>query len=247
MNVGLQVYTVRGEITKDFEAAFNKVKKAGYEYLELYGLFENKPEDLKKFLDRLNLSVPAIMFPLEKLMNNLDAVKLICKTLGSRYAVCGILGEEYRTDEGFSKAAEILEQAAVRLKVDNITLAYHNHAFEFEKLKSGKCGYDILVSETQLLKFELDVFWVQYADLDPAEKMRELKDRLGLIHLKDMDNPQDKNFCELGSGVVELKETIKLAEEFGIKYAFVEQDSNWINDNPIESIQKSFKWLHDNF
>ena len=247
MKFGLQVYTIRDEIVKDFENAFCEVKNAGCKNIELSGLFDRDVDELKTFFDSFDLSVVSVMFPLEQLADNIDQIVADCKTLGSTYTVCPYLTEEYRTDEGYNKVAGILEKAARELYNYDIILSYHNHAFEFETLESGKCGYDILVSQTKFLTFELDVFWAQYADLDPIEKMRDLGQRLSLVHLKDMDNRKDKKFCELGTGVVNLSDVISLAEEFGIQYAFVEQDSNWINDDPIESIQKSFKWLKERF
>ena len=243
MEFGLQVYTIRDEIGKDFKNAFCEVQNTGCKNIELSGLFDKKAGELKTFFNTLDLSVVSVMFPIDQLSAQIDQVIADCKTLGSTYVVCPYLPEEHRTDEGYNKVADILEKAAKELQGHDITLAYHNHAFEFETLKSGKCGYDILVSQTKVLAFELDVFWAQHADLDPIKKMHDLGKRLALIHLKDMNNPQDKDFCELGSGVVNLSDVISLAEKSGIPYAFVEQDSNWINDNPIESIHKSFKWL----
>ena len=49
MKFGLQTYTVRKEIAKDFEVAFKAIKEKGYRYIELPGLYEKGADDLKKF------------------------------------------------------------------------------------------------------------------------------------------------------------------------------------------------------
>ncbi len=244
MQFGLQIYTIRDEVDRDFEAAFNKVKNIGYQYIELPGLFNRDADDLRSFFSNVGLSVAAVMFSMEELAVDINQIVSNCKKLRNVYAVCPYLTEEHRTNNGYLEVARLLDQAAKKLKFHGITLAYHNHNFEFETLESGTCGYDILVSQTEFLTFELDVFWLKYAGLNPVAKMEELGERLSLVHLKDMNNECDKNFCELGAGVVDLSSAIQVAEKKDIPFAFVEQDSNWINGNAIESIKKSFDWLN---
>ena len=244
MNFGLQTYTVRQEIAEDFEVAFKAIKETGYRHIELPGLYEKDADELKKFFCEMGLSANAVMFTLEEFENKLETVLMSCEKLNSKYAVCGGLPADYRTEKGYLKVANVLDRAAKHLISNGITVAYHNHAFEFDKLESGKCGYDILLSETKYLTFELDVFWIRFAGIDPVEKMEELQDKISLVHLKDMNNLQEKKFCELGTGIIDLSAVIKAAERIGIEFAFVEQDSNWINDSGLESITKSIDWLN---
>ena len=51
-----------------------------------------------------------------------------------------------------------------------VELAYHNHDFEFNKFEKDITGFDILLGETDkaLLKFELDIYWVTKAGLEPV-------------------------------------------------------------------------------
>ena len=245
MQFGLQAYTIRNEVDTNLVAAFNEVKKVGYRYIELPGLFNRGADDLRSFLCNIDLSVASVMFSIEELVGNIDQVALTCKKLQSRYAVCAYLNEDRRTRKGYLEVAKQLDLAAEKLEFHGITLAYHNHGFEFKQLESGICGYDILVSQTTFLTFELDVFWVMYAGLAPMLKMEELGKKLSLLHLKDMDNECDKNFCELGTGVIDLASIIQVAEKKDIPFAFVEQDDNWISGNAMESIKKSFDWLKE--
>lgn len=246
MEMGLQTYSVRNEMVESIAETLETIRNIGYQYIELPQLYDRKASDLKSLSDNIGLSAVSVMFFLEDFADNLSQVISDCKELRSRYAVCLYTAEEYRTDDGYLKVANILEQAAQQLNSHGITLAYHNHEFEFDVLESGTCGHDILVSATKVLTFELDVGWVQFAGIDPTAKMAELGKRLSLIHLRDMNGKQDRTSCEceLGSGVIDLSPIIKAADKAGIEFAFVEHGNNWIDNDPIKSAQKSASWLH---
>lgn len=239
MKYGLQVYTVRDAINSDFEGTFEAIKKIGYEYVELSGLFDKNVAELKKFLDGLGLKVASIMFAPGEIENNIKNVIEVCGALDSRFVVCPYIGEEYRTVEGYEHLAQVLDLAAEKLRLSGITLAYHNHAFEFDKLSDGCCGYDILFDSTKSLCFEPDVYWLAFAGKDPLEMMRKLKGRMPLVHLKDMSADEARSFCEVGCGILTMKEIIAFAEKSNAEFAFVEQDSNW-SISPIKSAETSF-------
>lgn len=244
MKYGLQVYTVRDVINADFDAAFKAIKKIGYDYVELPGLFGKNPADIKSFMDKVGLTIASVMFSPAELESKLDDIVATCKVFNCRYVVCPHIEQEFRTVEGYSRLAGILDMAAEKLKAASITLAYHNHAFEFDTLADGICGYEILFSNTKSLCFEPDVYWFAFASKEPLEIMRKLKDRMPLLHLKDMAAGEDKKFCEVGHGVLPMKQIISLAREMAVKYAFVEQDSNWAA-SPMESTAASLKGIVD--
>ncbi len=52
-----------------------------------------------------------------------------------------------------------------------IQLNYHNHSFEFANYRTGQRAFDVFVKEfdQELVKFELDVFWVQIGGRDAIE------------------------------------------------------------------------------
>lgn len=242
MKYGLQVYTVRDVINADFDAAFKAIKKVGYEYVELPGLFDKTPADIKSFMDKVGLTIASVMFSPAELENKIDDIIAACKVFNCRYVVCPYISQEFRTVEGYLRLAGILDAAAENLKGVGVTLAYHNHAFEFEKLDNGQCGYDILIGKTKHLCFEPDVYWLTFGGREPLKMMRKLKGRMPIIHLKDMAAGAEKTYCEVGHGVLPMKQIITLAKEMAVEYAFVEQDSNWVV-SPMESAADSFKGI----
>lgn len=242
MKYGLQVYTVRDAITADFDAAFKAVKDAGYEYIELPHLFSKSADELKKYFDTVGLKVASIMFSPAQLENEKEMIISACKTLGCRFAVCPAIAGEFRNIEGFTRHAEMLDAAAEKLKSAGITLAYHNHAFEFDKLPDGRCGYDILFGCTKTMSFEPDVYWLAFGGQDPLAMMRKLQGRMPIVHLKDMAAGAEKKFCEVGCGVLSMNDIIALAKKMNVEFAFVEQDANYAVSS-IESVKLSRKAL----
>src|SRR5574341_297739 len=65
--IGVQLYTVRDLMKADFAGTLEKVAQVGYNEVEFAGYFDNKPEDVKKLLDRLGLKAPSTHVPIEML------------------------------------------------------------------------------------------------------------------------------------------------------------------------------------
>src|SRR5699024_53353 len=126
-----------------------------------------------------------------------------------------------------------------------IQFCYHNHAFEFEELE-GQVPYDILLKETDedLVKMEMDIYWVTRANYDPITLIKENPGRFPLWHVKDMDHSEEKSFTEVGNGVIEWPEVFAHAKESGLKHFFVEQDST--PGDPFASIEQSLDYLNSN-
>src|SRR6185503_15396581 len=130
-------------------------------------------------------------------------------------------------------------------KQSSLTLAYHNHDFEFETV-NGTTGFDTLTNETdqKLVCFELDIFWAVKANRDPLTLFQQHPKRFPLWHVKDMDKTEKKFFTEVGNGVIDFSAIFKKANQSGMKYFFVEQDE--CPGPPLESIEKSIKYLQQN-
>ena len=89
-------------------------------------------------------------------------------------------------------------------KKAGIQLCYHNHDFEFIK-QDDTYPYDILLgADKDLVKMEMDIYWVTKAGKDPIELFNQHPGRFPLLHLKDMDNTPQKAFTEVGNGIIDF-------------------------------------------
>jgi sugar phosphate isomerase/epimerase len=106
--------------------------------------------------------------------------------------------------------------------------------------------YDILLNETdkELVKMELDLYWVGKAGKDAIAMFNQHPGRFPLWHVKDMDNTPDKAFTEVGNGTINFKKIFASANKAGLKYFFVEQDKT--PGDPFVSITKSIGYIKKN-
>ncbi len=262
-NIGLQLYTVRDAMQKDPTAALKKVAGLGFNTVEgatytgtqkFYGM------DAKAFailLKQQGLKMPSSHYMLgEAKMNGADIKGTVlhewekavddAATVGIKYMVCAYLMEDERgTLDHYKQLAEHFNKAGEVCKKAGIQFCYHNHDFEFQQ-QDGQLPYDILLKNTDkdLVKMEMDIYWVKKAGLDPVALMKANKGRFPLWHVKDMDKTPQQAFTEVGNGSIDFKEIFKHAGDSGMKYFFVEQDQ--CPGDPFDSITKSIKYIKKN-
>jgi sugar phosphate isomerase/epimerase len=242
--IALQLYTVRDPLAQDFEGTLAQVAKAGYKNVELAGLYNRTPQQVREILDKLKLKAVAAHLGLDLLSDKLDQTIAEAKVLGYTNLVLPWLGEEFRTPEGYAKAAKVLEAAGRKAADAGMTVCYHNHNFEFAKLADGSRGWDILYgkSDPKFVQSEMDLFWVTFAGEDPLKLMQQFTGRLPILHIKDMAAGPEKKMAEVGTGVIDYKAIVKAAPACGVKTYVIEQDNNWAGA-PVASAKLSLSNL----
>ena len=255
-NIGIQLYTLRNEIKKDVKATLKAVADAGYQQVEPYG-FPNAGEMIAAAKDN-GLAVNSSHFAWESVTQpDKEGVKPFAEILEqaqdaglTHLVVPYVHGHNRENLDGYKILAERLNKGAIAAKEAGIQLSYHNHAFEFQPMEGGKCGYDIFREEfVPEMQFEVDVFWIQVGGKDPAELIRSLKGRVSQLHLKDLKKgievpnygglPKDA-FQELGNGSIPMEPILEAAADAGVAHCHVEQDQS---PDPIASIGESMDHL----
>ncbi len=241
--IGLQLYTVRRELEKDFEGTLRKVSALGIKEVEFAGYFNQKPENIKKLLKELKLSAPSAHIGTETLRKNLAQAIETAKIIGHKYLVLGNVPENERKSlDDYKKLIELLNKSGEECRRADLQFAYHNHDFEFIKLEE-KVPYDLILAETDARKvlLELDLYWTIKAGKEPVDYFEKYPKRFPLVHVKDMDNTPKKFFTEVGRGVIDFKKIFSKADQAGIKHYFIEQDET--RAAPLESVKISLKYL----
>lgn len=260
--IGLQLYTVRDAMAKDPEGTLAKVAQIGYNSVEgatytgsekFYGM---DAAAFKKVLQQNGLIMPSSHYLLGEAENNgkfingtishdWDKAVDDAAALGLKYMVCAYLMDSERGDlEHYKKVVDKLNIAGERCKKSGIQLCYHNHNFEFIK-QGDTYPYDILLSaDKNLVKMEIDLYWIKKAGQDAIKLFHEHPGRFPLWHVKDMDNTAAQDFTEVGNGIINFKEIFKYKNLAGMKYFFVEQDK--CPGSPFDSITKSINYIKKN-
>ncbi len=238
--IALQLYTVRDELQRDFEATIRRVASFGYGAVETAGEFGGDVKAAKALFNSLGLSVSSAHSPLP-LGENKNAIFDTIGTLGCQYLICPWFDpKEYFQDlDGIKRACDMLNQANAIVRAQGLTLGYHNHWFEIETV-SGKPAYKHMLELLgESIVFELDVYWVQVGGLDPVSVMADLNGRLPLLHIKD--GPADNinsDMTAIGEGKVDIKGIVAASHA---SWHIVELDR--CGTDMMTAVQQSYGYL----
>ncbi|MFG0287698.1 MAG: sugar phosphate isomerase/epimerase family protein [Rhodopirellula sp. JB044] len=269
--IGLQLYTLRNQMSQSPEATLEAVAKAGYWQVELMNLDEEairiagiaRDHGLAVHSGFLDFNI--ITDPKRDGVATLDQTLEIAERIGLRHVVFGYIAKNQRDTADKCKAiADSANAAADKTRSAGMRMCYHNHSFEFQPfaVDSGKGkdakplnAYDIFIErfDPHQMEFELDVFWAKIGGHDPLEMMRRLAGRISQVHLKDLLSgtpvitdeskvPADA-FQELGDGTIDIPAVMRLAKEIGVDECHVEQDQS---PAPLDSISQSYQFLASN-
>jgi sugar phosphate isomerase/epimerase len=251
--VGLQLYTLRSELEKDLNGTLKKVSELGYNCLEAAGYKEGKfyglkGKEFKALVNSMGMVLPSSHLVAEKttpdtpldILTNMQAAVDDAAELGVKYLVYAYLRPDERKNlDDYKRYAEQFNKAGEICKKAGIQFSYHNHDFEFLKL-DGQMPYDLLLKETdpELVKMELDLYWITKAGYDPLQYFKNHPGRFKLWHVKDMENTAEKSFTEVGNGTINFQPIFNAAKQSGMEYFFVEQDK--CKGSPLDSIKTSY-------
>ncbi len=238
--IALQLYTVRESMNKDVEGTLQQVAAAGYRNVELAGYYKRTAEDFKKLLDRFKLTAIGAHVSPDATEENMKKLADEARLFGYRYVVTsGFPGFQWGKDptvEEWTAGVKKLAQISELARKHGLTFCYHNHSFEFVKLAGGsQRPMDMIYDHPARIAAELDVYWVTHGHDDPLAWMDRLTGRVPLLHVKDMAPGSERKFSEVGTGVVKIKEVVARAAKVGAQFLIVEQDSNWIDSDPVKS------------
>lgn len=239
--IALQMYTVRNELEKDYLGSLRKVAEIGYQGVEM----ELPPpgfsiSQVKSHLAQVGLTWVGCHVEYEQISTQLERVLDLLGEAGCKNLVLSYL--EYHSLQEVIDAADRFNQVGKMCKSRGIQFLYHNHNHEFHQY-DGKTILDTLLQSTdpELVKVELDTYWVQRAGVDPAKYLHGLKNRCPLLHIKDMESGPEQFFAEIGEGVLDFNAIFYEANLANVQWLIVEQDE--CRKPAFESITISFRNL----
>ena len=237
--IGLQLYTVRDEMKKDFFGTLAKVARIGYKEVEFAGYFGNDANAVRATLKMNGLTSPSAHIGFPQLGSSWDKILEDSKTIGQKYVICPWIDEKYRTISGYKEVADLFNKAGEQAKSAGLQFGFHNHDYEFPPI-DGQVPLDLLIKNTdpKLVVFEMDVYWVRHGGADPVALMKKYHGRFPLLHIKDMD--ASRNMVDVGQGVIPWKKVLEEGKEEGVKHIFVEHDQP---KDPFASIAASYRYL----
>ncbi len=240
--ISAQLYTIREfcKTPEDIATSLAKVAGIGYESVQVSGIGEIDPHDLRKICDDNGLTICATHIPYADMVNDAQAVIDKHNILGCRYPGIGGMDADYKKDGKYVEFAQDASEVAKTLAAAGHIFVYHNHSWEFEKI-DHRIVMDIFAEEgdPNYFMFELDTYWVAHGGGSPVAWINKLADRLPIIHFKDMTMiGREQIMTEIGEGNLDWPGIVEACEAAGVEYYIVEQDT--CQRDPFESLEISF-------
>lgn len=255
--LGLQLYSVRNLLPKNYEGTLKQLAAIGYQEVEAAGFFNHSAIEVKKAMNQAKLRCVSAHYSLKDLLADLTGTIRYGQGLGLEYIVCSSpwfkdpsrvkdpgsrSARESMTLDDWKWNAEQFNRIAEQINVAGMRFAYHNHTPEFRS-ENGVMFYDELLRLTDRAKvyMELDCGWAAVAGQNPANLLTRYRDRIKMLHVKDFKlTPETRPAApppstELGHGTIDYRPIFAAARKADIKHLFVEQEE--FDMPPMEALK----------
>lgn len=247
---GIQLYTLRSLMPKKPKHVLKKLSEYGYNTIESYegseGMFWGMTnKEFKAYMDELNMKIVSSHTNIDQ---DLERKAAEAAEIGMEYIVCPSVGPQKSMD-AWKGITDKFNAAGETCKKEGIKFAYHNHAYTF-KAFSGMIPHAYLMENTdpELVKYEMDIYWVVTGQADPIDYLKKYSGRFTLCHVKDRlkDARADETSasCVPGTGQIDFPKILKVAKENGMEHFILEQE-RYDNTTPLGAAEAGANYLKD--
>jgi sugar phosphate isomerase/epimerase len=257
--LGLQLYTVRQDLAKDFDGTVKKVRDIGIRHVQANLTMSGKTSgQQKKLYDSLGISWKSVHAGGNDLRDTPQAVIDEAKAAGITNITCSF--PLYPADratfmagptvDDWKKNADTFNKLGALCQKAGLSFGYHNHNVEFRKV-GDVVPYDLMLKETDpaLVQMEMDIGWVVAGGADPVAYLTKYPNRYYSLHIKDLKNQGIPNTSMkmisaiIGKGIVDWKTVLAAAHKTKVERAFLEIEEPY-DPSPLEMVKQSFDYLH---
>lgn len=258
IQLGIQLYTVRDDLAKDYEGTLKKLHAIGLRVVQANLVMAGKSAaDQRKLYDSMGFTWDSIHASGPALRDTAQATIDQARAVGIKNITCSF--PLYPADRAILMAGAPLDDwkrnAATFNKIGalckdaGMTFAFHNHSIEFKTIE-GVPVYDTLLAYTDpsLVSMEMDIGWVRAGGADPAAYLTKYPKRFTALHIKDLTaqgipNTNNKmNSAIIGTGVMDWKSTLAAARKAAVSRAYLEIEEPY-NPSPLGMVEASFNYL----
>jgi sugar phosphate isomerase/epimerase len=247
--IGLQLYSVRNLLPKDFDGTLQKLAAAGYREVEAAGYFDKTAGEFGNALQKAGLKCVSTHHQLVQLKTQFDDLIEYGQALGLEYIICSsasVHRDPTRTGDlnldDWRYVADQFNAIGEKVKAAGMTFGYHNHTVEFGK-ENGVVYFDELLKRTdpKLVCFEMDCGWVVVGGHNPVEYLSRYPERFPMLHVKDMIKQPDGKWRNvvMGKGSIDYRPIFRAAT--GLKHYFIEQEE--FEGDPITELRANVEFM----
>ena len=242
--IGLELYSVRREMAKDFDGTLAAVRRIGYTDVELLWSFNNfgkSPAEVKAALQSEGLRAPSAHLSPTAILVGWERRLEIARTLGHDYLIVpSLTADTSRTLDDWRDWADTFNAAGAVARRAGIWLAFHNEPDHVKPI-DGQIPYDLFLQRTDpsVVRHQLDFGNMALGGGDPMRYLERYRDRYWSFHIKDVVADRSKD-TELGTGVLDLRRLISAIQNVDAKPCYVEQEGS---ADSLASARRNFEFL----
>jgi len=249
--VGLELYSVRDELTRDLPGTLTEVAKMGYQAVEFYAPYFQwsvaQTKQVRKHLDSLGMFCSSTHNGEESFTpEGLKKAVELNQILGSKYVLMAGSGP-INTLSGWKALGERITKLMGKLTPLGMSSGFHNHETEWQPIE-GKRPMDVLAATTpKEFVLQLDVGSCVAAGQDPVEWITANPGRIKSIHCKDWAHwPWHGYRVLFGEGSCPWPKIFEAAERVGgVECYLIEQEGS--HYTPFETARRclaTYRRLH---
>ena len=243
--VGLQLWSVKGEVKQDFEGTLAKVAKLGFQGVEFageLGPYAGNAPGLKAFMDKTGLACAGAHTNFDALSPaNFEATTAYYKTLGCRNLVIGMDKRAFEK-EGAAQVAKELSALSAKLAPFGMRIGYHNHTEEMAGA-DGQTTWDLIAASTPpQTVLQQDVGWTTVAGKDPVALVKRYPGRTFSIHFKPKFAKGTSGSYVIGQDKTDWAGLTRAVRSVGgTEWIIVEQEDYPNGQGQLESVAASMR------
>ena len=238
MPIGFQSYVYRDEISQHPHETMSKLASYGYTNVEWCSpkgyqgpftpLVKYSGKELKKITNDSGLQTTSCHFEWKEITDDANLAERIdfSHQLGLACMICsGAPGS--KTKDELKKRCDQLNHFGEIVKKGGLIAGYHNHNGEFDEKIEGKPLYDYMMEwlDPSAIKMQFQVAAIT-SGYKAQDYFRKFPGRFVSAHLQDFSPTNKEKEVVMGTGIVDWKDFFEAAKVGGLKYIFVEMESD---------------------
>jgi sugar phosphate isomerase/epimerase len=252
--VGIQLYSVRDDMSSDPKGSLKKIADMGYKVVEHAGYADRKfygfvPSEFKKILADLGLTMYSghVDFGMQAWDTSkkdfTDKWKQTVEDaafMGQKFVITPELAENAQKDyDTLLKVIDLWNKCGEYCQKHGMEFGYHDDFNEDVVMNNMKL-FDIIMKysdpKRSIHQFDIANLY-NAAGTDPMDVIKKYPGRFVTLHVKDLLKEKDKDNRHdstiLGKGVLNVKEVLPLAIKNGAWLLIIEQEA-YQNESPMD-------------
>jgi sugar phosphate isomerase/epimerase len=263
--IGLQLYSIRDDMSRDPLGSLAKVAETGYEYIE-HASYTNRKfygypaSEFKKILNDTGLKMISGHTEMgrqhwdEARKDFSESWKFTLEDaaiLGQKYVVSPWIDEGIRKNyDDFRGLMDVFNKCGELCKKQGMKFGYHNHNFEFSEKLNGETLFDIIMNsiDPDLVVMQLDTGNLFDGGAVALDVVKRYPGRFENVHVKDVRKSDETGKYEsviIGDGVADVRKVIELIKSTGGAQVMIIEQESYQGKSPMECVKRDLEVIKE--